>query len=258
MVIIMAKKYFYKGAIKKDNAKAMWEFLSQHEWYYTMNSWNGLITIANNVKIHNLQLEGDSWFALELLREENYETINSMIYSWEKSHPNYKVYFNGRSGGYLILKNKTDNCNILPSWITENDNYEEFKQTCKDYYNSIKEAIPSLIEYVELVQDFDKLCDEMRDYVNDLSLTNKDDLLQEEAENFIDEFNTEFEGDLKAWNFKPLELKDKTVDVSDIYKSASLSNCLERMLLKYTYGESFVSYTQEKNGDNYTITFKRA
>ena len=42
---------FYKKGIDITNAKQMFEFLKGHYMYDTMNSWNGLKSIANNVKI---------------------------------------------------------------------------------------------------------------------------------------------------------------------------------------------------------------
>ena len=148
----------------------MFEFLKRHYTYYIMNSWNITKTIANNVKIYNLDLQGDMWKALEELQNEDYFTINDIISIFEDKHKYYKVYFNGRSGGYLILCNKHNNRNILPSIIEDSQNYEEFKQECKDFYGGVKYYKSDLQEYTKLVQDFDKLCDELRFYVNSLSI----------------------------------------------------------------------------------------
>ena len=88
---------------------------------------------------------------------------------FERKHNGYEVGFNGRSGGYLVLCNTENNSTILPYAIEYNDNYEEYKQYCKDYYGGVKYNRSTLREYVKLVQDFDKLCDELRDYCNNLA-----------------------------------------------------------------------------------------
>lgn len=251
------KNLFYKGAIDKNNGKALWTFLTEHYWYYTMNSWNGLKSIANNVKVYNLGLEGDYWLALELLREDDYYTLNNMIYDWESEHPNYDVGFNGRSSGYLVLTNKKTNNNVLPNWIAENSNYEEFKQTCKDYYGSVKEALPDLLEYVKLVQDFDKLCDDIREYVNELSLTTEEDLIGERVEDFLYDFNEDFEEDMKAFDIKPLELEGKKVLITDIYKSRSIQECFERRIKKFD-NESPIKVKFITDNTNKYVEFERA
>ena len=80
--------------------------------------------IANNVKIHNLKLSGDCWTALAFLQADDYLTINMLIEEWEYEHKGYKVGFNGRSGGYLVLYNADNNGSILPDEIDESEDYE--------------------------------------------------------------------------------------------------------------------------------------
>ncbi|MBO7079721.1 MAG: hypothetical protein J6W64_07945 [Bacilli bacterium] len=160
---------FYKKGVDISNTKSMYNFLKNHEKYDTLNSWNGLKSIANNVKVYNLKLDGDCWKALELLDEDEYYTINDMIYDFEHTHNYCRVGFNGRSGGYLVLYNKDNNCSVLPSEIEDTDDYEDFKEWCKYYYGSVSDYKSELRWYTQLVRDFDKLCDDMRDYVNKLS-----------------------------------------------------------------------------------------
>ena len=231
------KNFFYKGAIDKRNGKALFEFLNNHFTYYTMNSWNGLKSIANNVKIYNLQLQGDRWLALGILQNDDYESINNMLYDWEDENPNYEVCFNGRSAGYLVLTNKENNGNILPDWIKDYDNYEDFKTNLKYYYGSVKEALEDLNYYVELVQSFDKLCDEIREYVNELSLTNKDEMVKEELERFIEDFNWQYGDDLNAMNINELKVKKDEngyyVNINQLTKSNSLMDNFESQLENY-------------------------
>lgn len=162
---------FYKKGVNISKAKSMFKFLKEHFMYYTLNSWNGLKSIANNVKLYNLELDGDMNKVLDYLYETDCSEINDMISEWEKSHKEYSLGFNGYSGGYLVLYNKENSLNILPDIIIENSNYEDFKKDCKEYYGSIKAYKSELVYYTQLVQDFDKLCDKIRDYVNELSLT---------------------------------------------------------------------------------------
>ena len=162
---------FYKKGLDISNTKQMFEFLKNHYQYHTMNSWNRLKSIANNVKLYNLELEGDWDNALSFLYDEGSDLvylINDTIEIWESEHEGYSVGFNGRSGGYLVLYNKNNNVNILPDYITDYD-YEEFKDYCKDYYGGVKHCKNDLKFYTELVRDFDKLCDELRDIVNEYS-----------------------------------------------------------------------------------------
>jgi hypothetical protein len=177
---------FYKKGLDITNTKQMFEFLRGHYMYDTMNSWNQLKSIANNVKIYNLELDGDCWNALAYLQDDDYFTINSMIEDWEVEHEGYTVGFNGRSGGYLVLYSKHHNRNILPDYILDSDTYEDFKEYVKDYWGGVKYVKQDLREYTKLVQDFDKLCDEIRDYVNLLSLRSfTDDKIEVLIDNFV-------------------------------------------------------------------------
>ena len=163
---------FYKKGLDITNTKQMFEFLRNHYMYDTMNSWNRLKSIANNVKLYNLDLEGDWDNALRFLFDEHSDLvylINDTIEMWEAEHSGYSVGFNGRSGGYLVLYNKDNNRNILPDIIVDFDDYEDFKDYCKDYYGGVKYYKSDLQDYTKLVQDFDKLCDELRNIVNEYS-----------------------------------------------------------------------------------------
>lgn len=152
---------YYKKVNKKSD-KEMFEFLKGHFQYYTMNSWNGLKSIANNVKIYNIkELDYD---ILEYLELDNYYTINDTIELWEMEHNGYRVGFNGRSGGYLVLYNENNNKSVLDYYIDINLNsdYEILKQDIKESeYTTMKDYHDKLVEQVELVQDFDKLCDDL-------------------------------------------------------------------------------------------------
>lgn len=153
----------YYKRVNKNSNKDMFEFLKNHFEYFTMNSWNGLKSIANNVKIYNIkELDYD---ILEYLQEDNYFTINSYIEEWEQRHPHYRVGFNGHSAGYLVLYNESNNDNVLDYYVAININsgYDEFKQDIieSSEYGALKYYHETLKYQVELVQDFDKLCDDL-------------------------------------------------------------------------------------------------
>lgn len=155
---------YYKKVDYNSN-KAMFEFLAGHFTYSTLNSWNGLRSIAHNVKVYNLP-DIDSWEALQALEEDQYLSINQAIEDWEADHPGYRVGFNGRSGGYLVLYNDHnnghcfDNENSSPCHF-ELDEYDNWKQAVKEEWGSLK-AFKSELEYeVKLVQEFDQLCDDL-------------------------------------------------------------------------------------------------
>lgn len=148
--------------VNKNSYKDMWEFLRYHYHYDTMNSWNNIRSIANNVKLYNLGLNGDYWKLLEIFEVDDYFTINNIIEVWEIEEVNnkYRVGFNGRSGGYLVLYNENDNRSVLDSCIY-NDTYEDFKSEVQNYYGSLKNYKDRLLEQVELVQKFDLLCNDL-------------------------------------------------------------------------------------------------
>ena len=73
--------------------------------YYTMNSWNGVESLAYDLKVHHVidyKLQDKVFELMEA--EDFYDEINEMIWLFDMSH-NYEwqAGFNGRSGGYLVL-----------------------------------------------------------------------------------------------------------------------------------------------------------
>lgn len=218
---------FYKTGIDLCNDKQMFNFLKEHFSYSTLNSWNGLKSIANNVKLYNLNLTGDWGTALNALEKDDYFDVNMMIEDWEADHPNYKVGFNGRSGGYLVLYNKDNNCNVLPDYIVDGD-YEDYKQYIKDYYGTLKDNRSNLRYLTELVRDFDKLCDDIRDYVDELSNI---DFVKEYLEGVVEEFNENYYQDLCKWEANPLEVsEDNKIYINEIKESPAMMSCLRNLV----------------------------
>lgn len=211
---------FYKTGVDVTNDKQMFKFLKEHFEYYTMNTWNRGKSIANNVKLYNLQLSGDWAVAFNFLNSGEYDTINWMIADWLRKYPGYEVYFNGRSGGYLVLYNKNSRSHVLPDEIVDSDTYEEYKECCKDYYGSVRNFRSELVYYTRLVQDFDRLCDELRDYCDRLSNLKYEVV---EMEKTVEAFNDRYVDDLELLGFKQLHCDGYgKVDVNEIITFVAL------------------------------------
>jgi hypothetical protein len=217
---------FYKKGIDITNDRQMFEFLKGHFEYPTMNSWNCLYSIANNVKLHRLGLSGDWWVALQLLENGEYDIISYMIDDWRRRHCGYEVYFNGRSGGYLVLKDCDYNGSCLPESVLDSDTYKDYKEWCRENYGSVKANREELVRFTKLVQDFDKLCDELRDYCDELSKLKFEAVEMERA---VEAFNERYEDDLEFLGYSPLTSKNGTADVSEILSLRSLYEAFAKL-----------------------------
>ena len=230
---------FYIKGIDITNDKQMFEFINNHFRYYTANSWNRGRSIAHNVKIYNLGLSGDHWTALTFLQDDDYFVVNMMIEDWETEHRGYKVGFNGSSGGYLVLYNATGG-SAIPDTL-DYDNYEDYKADMRDYYGSVKANRNELRDFVKVVQDFDRLCDQIRDYVDDLSNRN---FMIEAMRESVERFNEQYSEDLEYLGFDPLYVELDKVDCSEILQVVSLYEAFIRVASKRDLG-----YRIERDGD---------
>lgn len=227
---------FYQTGIDITNDKQMFNFLKNHFEYNTLNSWNRLTSIANNVKLYRLGLTGDWCVAMDLLNAGEYEEINMMIREWERENRGYQVGFNGRSGGYLVLMNEKDATHILPEIITDAENYEEYKNDCRDLWGSVKANRSDLVYYTKLVQSFDKLCDQLLDYCDGLSRQTFEYLEMQKA---VEVFNEEYGNDLEYLNFDYLRCEDDgSVDLSEILALNSLTEAFFRVADRSEYNYS--------------------
>lgn len=230
---------FYIKGIDITNDKQMFEFINNHFRYYTANSWNRGRSIAHNVKIYNLGLSGDHWTALTFLQDDDYFVVNMMIEDWETEHRGYKVGFNGRSGGYLVLYNAAGG-SAIPDTL-DYDNYEDYKADMRDYYGSVKANRNELRDFVKVVQDFDRLCDQIRDYVDELSNRN---FMIEAMRESVERFNEQYSEDLEYLGFDPLCVELDKVDCSEILQVVSLYEAFIRVASKRDLG-----YRIERDGD---------
>ena len=146
-------------------------YIKNHFTYFTLNSWNGLTSIANNVKVHKLGLTPKqidkmlNIFADEGLNDEFYESMNYILYSFEHRNPAYRVGFNGRSGGYLVITPNNNNGSIINGDIDNADTYKELVKNFVEYYgwdyrDAQAESKQEIEDLFDIVVKFDDLCDE--------------------------------------------------------------------------------------------------
>ena len=147
---------FYKKVNTK-NRKEMIDFLLHHFRYYTMNPWNLSTSYANNVKIYNLDIPTEYQDkAYELLEISETFDAFSELFNEFTAKTGYTVGFNGRSSGYLVLYDTEYNLetDTLVTYPGRNiDQYEDFEDW----------SLEDLQERVQLVTEFDQLCDDCRE-----------------------------------------------------------------------------------------------
>ena len=120
-----------------------------------MNSWNGLKSIANNVKLYKLDISDiEKAYQIVFLdcdEEDNLFFQDVRLLIWDSG---LKVGFNGRSNGYLVLYNRNNNGSVL-----EGDYYEKNYELAEENGFICKEKVE---QDFDMVQSFDRLCDEIR------------------------------------------------------------------------------------------------
>ena len=148
---------FYKK-VDKRSRKSMIQFLTNHFRYNTMNSWNKSTSYANNVKLQNLSIPEDCIdLAYDILSGEVScpdwdESLSNLLHVFRETN-GYHVGFNGRSNGYLVLYHaqKKPNNDFAIQIGKSMDMDEDFSDW----------TMSELKERTILVQNFDKLCDEL-------------------------------------------------------------------------------------------------
>lgn len=220
---------FYKTGVDIANTKSMWEFLHKHFQYYTMNSWNRSKSIANNVKLYNLELDGDWTVAMKYLFDEHdcaglQLDVEDMIREFVEMHPYYEVYFNGRSGGYLVLCEKDGHKSVLPECVAGYYDYAEFKEDVKGGWNgyNVSDFDRELRDAVEIVREFDKLCDRLRDLVNEYSKKSFD---VDKLEDALARFGDAYGDDIEALELSGPELEGTRIMLNEIADYAAFMHC---------------------------------
>nr|DAK86226.1 MAG TPA: hypothetical protein [Caudoviricetes sp.] len=163
-------KHFNKTT-KNMTLSQKFDYIKNHYTYFTMNSWNGLSSIANNVKLHNLPLtkeqDDKAWQIVcsETMSQQLWDCcFYGYIYEFTQHYNNYRVYSNGRSGGYLVLCNKDNNRNVVNEDIENSENYKELVKNFKEWYgwshiDAQHEARQEIEDTFDLIVAFDDLCD---------------------------------------------------------------------------------------------------
>lgn len=218
---------FYKTGVDISSVKSMWEFLHNHFTYSTMNSWNGMKSIAHNVKLYNLKLSGDWTRVLQFMEDEADSaglqlSIDDAIREFGIENPGYRVGFNGRSGGYLVLYNADNYRSILPDCVDDFECYEDFKSYCKDFGYTLSDYKYELRNTVAIVRKFDQLCDELRDLIDSYSVA---DYTKYKLEGAVDNFNMTYGDDLDSLGFDGPEVIDDHVELNQIADYQAFMTC---------------------------------
>jgi hypothetical protein len=187
----------YYKEIDKRYREVMTAFLKTHFRYHTMNSWNRSTSYSNNIKLYNIDkpetIDNDTWWEMLWLTDWQ-EKLSGLLedfgrkYNWQ-----WQAGINGRSGGYVVLYRGGIKPSGYKSYCTHcgQKNYQEvskneigicgrcdakarvnFKQTHMQVFTwpgkdvDTQEdfcdwTLSEIRERVELVQDFDKLCDDI-------------------------------------------------------------------------------------------------
>jgi len=162
-----------------------------------MNSWNQSTSYANSIKLHHVKkpaaINNDAWYEM-LSIEEWQDQLSDMLEDFGRKHDfAWQVGINGRSGGYVVLYKGGIKPSGYKSYCTQcgQKNYQavsegetgtcgrcdakarvNFEQTHMqvftlpgkdiDMYEEFEDwSLSGLKERVELIQDFDRLCDDI-------------------------------------------------------------------------------------------------
>lgn len=147
--------------MSRKTKKEMINFLKEHERYWTMNSWNGGSSYANNVKIYNLGMDHDlEMKAYGLLVEEGFNQLLASDYEFLKERfeeeTGYTIGSNGRSSGYLVLYDmehpaaSIDSHEDFEEWnraeVEERYNLvKRFDDYCEYFVDAFKDAVKNVI-----------------------------------------------------------------------------------------------------------------
>jgi hypothetical protein len=133
-------------ARKPKSRKEMIAYLSSHQRYDTMSSWNNGTSFSRNIKINRIQfphsdIRNRAYDMLDV--EEAFDDFNEVLSDFNRRHNySYQIGTNGRSGGYLVLysggKKETGfksycpscgqrNYKLVPPWGDEGPNTPQEK-----------------------------------------------------------------------------------------------------------------------------------
>ena len=187
----------YDKQVDKRYREAMISFLKKHFRYNTMNSWNCSTSYANCIKLHHVEkpddVDNDTWYEMLWITEWQ-EKLSDLLEDFGKKHEwQWQAGINGRSGGYVVLYKGGIKPSGYESYCTHcgQKNYKAVAEgeigTCGrcdakvrvnftkphmqvftwpgkdvDMHEDFEDwTLSTIRERVELVQDFDRLCDEI-------------------------------------------------------------------------------------------------
>ena len=163
----MTYERFFGQEVNADSKEDMVKFLTDHFRYYTMSSINGITSYAQKVKIFDLGLTKEQEVkAFDIIFNEdidssNFDTdIDNVLKCFaEQWNHKWGISFNGRQKGYLVLYKTELKDDGTITWYPgkEIDQYEDFEEFTDQ----------ELAERTELILDFDRACDEVRDVLVD-------------------------------------------------------------------------------------------
>ncbi|MCL5056735.1 MAG: hypothetical protein M1130_01800 [Actinobacteria bacterium] len=143
--------------------KEMIAYITGHETYWLMNSWNGLTGYSRCIKVHRLPLTNEEMDrAFEIIGDENlcedlWADLRLLIEDF-KNETGISVYTNGRSGGYIVMESRL-NSHIRDGFpvYSEGDflemSYEEVKEiflTLKRFDRLFDDMVSALKYYCSL------------------------------------------------------------------------------------------------------------
>ena len=168
--------------------------------------------------------------------------IDDEIKAFEEKYPWTHVFFNGRSGGYLVLGTKNNNGSVLPDCVTDYETYEDFKEDVKSGWNgyNVSDFDRELRDTVEIVREFDKLCDRLRDLVNAYSKRSFD---VDKLEQALEWFDNEYGDDLVVLELTGPILEDDRIKLNDIASFNSFMTCFIKCL-----GEDYNRVATDSDG----------
>ena len=187
----------YYKEVDKRYRETMTGFLKKHFRYNTMNSWNRSKSYADNIKLHHIDkpedIDNDTWWEMLWITEWQ-EKLSDLLEDFGREHEwQWQAGINGRSGGYVVLYKGGIKPSGYKSYCTHygQKNYQDvpegqigicgrcdakarvnFKQTDMqiftwpgkdvDMYEDFENwTLSEIRERVELVQDFDQLCEDI-------------------------------------------------------------------------------------------------
>lgn len=195
-------KQFYIPNVDITKDKSMFNFIAGHPTRHTQSRPRP----AHNMKVYKLELT-NPYAALQYLYYTEYMDINYMIEEWERANPDYEIFVDGRSSGYIVLGFKSPTEREFFTSITACRDYNDYKAYCREYGTSCKDFRPLLQKITVALRRFDKLCDELTAYCEDAGAV---DLTEEIVARAVEDFEDTYANLLRL-----ADTSIESIDVED-------------------------------------------